>query len=599
MKVKGCLIISLLLFLFIAFIASWDVFISRSAELAYQPITKKLDRAQKELIAKTALKLLSREKLEDLPPFMTESGDGDYLLFVSFAFKGGKARVGFGQGENLFDALRSACKNLSRLFSGDVKWEQGILKVDLVKNLSDKMELDKNSRLKLTIGVDGLLFERKSPVFVMPEELWGWNILEKNGQIRLKILERLLMRTSRGGLLATELERGGRVKVQTFKTESFGLINKELFEFWRGKAIPLSEITLDSLESSINLAVDWLIRNQEPSGKFLYSFYPEKLETSEKYNIVRHAGVLWSLCERYARKPDERLLGTIKKAKDFLLFSMKTFEDAQGVKLSAFTLEDEVKLGAVALGLLALVEYSEVTGDRSLEQVFSKLAQFILYCQKPSGEFHHKYHIKKKRFLDFESDFYPGESILALIELYNHTNDVKWLDAAKLSARYLIEVRDANKPEGALQPDQWLMIALERLYKIEPDPLWREHLFRIARSMMLKQIRVHKFLDYVGGYGEPPVSAVTATRAEGLVSAYRVAVNEDPELAQAIKDSLLLTVNALKFRQYTPELAMHVRRPQIALGAFSESALSSSVRMDYIQHCISALMGISEIVGGM
>lgn len=598
MKIKGCLIASIFLFLFIAFIVCWDVFVSSGVEPNYQLITKKLDRAQKEIVARTALNLLSGEKIEELSSYMTETGDGDYLLFVSFALDGGKARVGFGRGKNLFTALQSACKDLARLFSNEMPWKLGILKVDLVRGLSDKIELDKNSQLKLTYGIDGLLFERKSTVFVMPEEIWGWNVLEKNGLVRLKILERLLSRTSRGSSVAAELQQDKKVKVRTFRAESFGLIHGEFYDFWRGKAVPLGEITGDSLESSIDSAVDCLICNQEKSGRFLYTFYPESLSTGESYNIVRHAGVLWSLCERYNKKPTEPLLKTIVKAKDFLLSNVETFEDAQGRKLSALVFKDEVKLGAVALGLVALVEYSEVTGDRSLEPVLLKLAEFILYCQKPSGEFHHKYHIKRKKFLDFESDFYPGESILALIELYNHTNDAKWLDAAKLAARYLIEVRDANKSEYALQPDQWLMIALERLYKIEPDPLWREHLFKIGRSMLLKQHKTHRFMDYIGGFYEPPVSAVTATRAEGLVAAYRVAVSEDPAFAQEIERSLLLVADFLRFRQYTPELAMYVRRPQIAMGAFSESALSSSFRMDYIQHCISALMGISEIVGG-
>jgi len=600
MKSKGCLIVSLILFLSLLSIIVWDAFFFSAEKLSYQPIVKSFERAQKEEIAKTTLALLSGKNIESPPPYMVEVGDKDYLVFVSFALDGQRARVGFGHEKTLLAALESACKNLSRLFSDAVPWGLGILKVGLVEGISDVKQVDKDTRLKILVGIEGLIFELKSSVFVMPEEVWGWNILEDGGSIRLKIFERFLNRQSRGSSVATELQGGKKVEVQSFRAESFGLIRGSFYDFWRGKAIPLGEATSDSLESSISSAVAYLVRNQDSSGKFLYLLQPENLSFSESYNVVRHAGVLWSLCDRYRAKPSEALLTAIVRAKNFLLSTIKEFEAPDGQKLYApiYEKENEAKLGAAALGLLALVEYSELINDRSAEPVILELGKFVLFCQQPSGDFHNKYHVRRMQFLEFESDFYPGESILALIELYKHTNDARWLDAAKLGVKYLIEVRDANKPENALQPDQWLMIALERMYRIEPNPAWRDHLFRIARSILPRQNKTHRFMDYIGGFYEPPQSAVTGTRAEGLVAAYRVAVTGDPELAGQIKRSLFLVFDFLRFRQYTPELAMNVRRPQIIMGAFSESALSSSVRMDYIQHCISAVMGISEIIGG-
>jgi len=296
--------------------------------------------------------------------------------------------------------------------------------------------------------------------------------------------------------------------------------------------------------------------------------------------------------------PSDALKDALARAKDYLLSHMREFRDVEGRRLLAPTLRDEVKLGAAGLGLLALIDYAEIADDESLEPILEGMGEFILFCQKPSGEFLHKYDIRRKRFLNFRSQFYSGEATLALVALFEHTGDERWLEAAKSGARYLIEVRDAGKPLRSLTHDHWLMLALSRLYLVDRDPLWRDHLFRLARAIMLKQRKQHRFPDYVGSFYTPPQSAVAATRGEGLVAAYRIAVAEDPELADEIRQSLLLIADFLRYRHYSWELAAHTRRPQFAIGAFSESALSSNVRMDYIQHCISALMGIARILEG-
>jgi len=602
MKARHSLIVAVLLAAVIVFIVVWDASVFSRTEVRYEAAYRQLDRAEREAVARTALGLLENESksIGDLPAFMNERADEDYLLFVSFALKGGRTKISFGRGPTLFAALKMACDEQARLWKGGAPWSLGMLKVDLVEHLSEPREVDKDFRFRGRRNFEGLMFGFDPPIYLLPEEVWGWNIFEDNGRVRLKILKRIFLRKNRGSLVAKKLEEGGKVSVQSFSCMSFGLIHGEFCDFWHGKAVPLEPLSSDVIRDMVQQGAGYLVRHQKESGRFLYRFQPERLGFSSSYNIVRHAGVMWSLLDfyRHTSSPPPRLEQALARSKDYLLSTLHEFRGAQGEMLLAPTLSDKVKLGAVGLGLLALVEYADVMDDRSLDPILTGLGKFILFCQEPSGKFRHKYDIGRGRFLSFTSQFYSGEAVLALVALYGHTKDERWLEAAKRGARYLIEVRDAKKSIRSLTHDHWLMIALSRLYLIDPAPLWRDHLFKLARAIMDKQRKEHEFPDYVGSFYDPPQSAVAATRAEGLVAAYRVAVDEDPELAGEIKRSLLLIADFLRFRHYSWELAAHTRRPQFAIGAFSESTLSSDVRMDYIQHCISALMGIDEVMGG-
>ena len=42
-------------------------------------------------------------------------------------------------------------------------------------------------------------------------------------------------------------------------------------------------------------AADWIVVNQVDDGKFLYDFHRGRGESSDDYNLVRHAGVTMSL----------------------------------------------------------------------------------------------------------------------------------------------------------------------------------------------------------------------------------------------------------------------------------------------------------------
>jgi hypothetical protein len=97
--------------------------------------------------------------------------------------------------------------------------------------------------------------------------------------------------------------------------------------------------------------------------------------------------------------------------------------------------------------------------------------------------------------------------------------------------------------------------------------------------------------DWEGGFYAPPRSAPTATRVEGLNSAYALAKDyglsaDEEKIRKAIDKGtgFLLRI------QVGPENVIYFKDPRKSLGGIRESLVSPEIRIDYVQHSISALL---------
>jgi hypothetical protein len=98
--------------------------------------------------------------------------------------------------------------------------------------------------------------------------------------------------------------------------------------------------------------------------------------------------------------------------------------------------------------------------------------------------------------------------------------------------------------------------------------------------------------DYRGSYHLPPRSTPTAVRSEGLLAAYALA-QETGRLAEAmqIRSAIDLGIGFQLQTQIQPEKAMYFEDPQQALGGFHKGLDDYEVRIDYVQHNLSAILG--------
>ncbi|MFY9607751.1 MAG: hypothetical protein WAU45_03945 [Blastocatellia bacterium] len=337
---------------------------------------------------------------------------------------------------------------------------------------------------------------------------------------------------------------------------------------------------------------DYLVRMQKPDGSFHYSYDArEDRFGTETYNILRHAGTAYSLFELYAITRHNGYLDAARRATEFLKTRFRPARKKRGVYVLDF--DGKAKLGANGLALAVLARQLELDpkhGDRASAE---RLATVILSLQHHDGSFASYYRLHGHGPAGSVSLYYPGEAMLGLLRLFKLNGDRRLIDSSRRGADHLIAVqREMDK----LPRDAWLMQALEALHRIGQERRYADHAIAIAQSMITEQYTADDAPGLEGGFGPGrPRGTPAASRAEGILAAYRMARAIGDVRAPGIGASLKAVARFLLSHQLDANDSS-IRKPARAAGGFRESATSWRVRIDFVQHHISALLGIAEAV---
>jgi hypothetical protein len=338
----------------------------------------------------------------------------------------------------------------------------------------------------------------------------------------------------------------------------------------------------NDLLDSATLAGEYLIRSVDEDGKFIYQYDPTTDQVANKYNILRHAGTIYSMLELYEVTQNEELLEAAERALAYLAQQIEPCE----AKLpdSACLIErGYTKIGGNGLAIVAIAQYAEVTDDEKYIPTAQALARFIVSNQSKEGEFWpHKIAFPSMEADDFVSEYYPGEALLALNRLYELDGNQEWITAAHNGINWLIEVRDKGKSTKKLPHDHWLLYAMYDQSIHEKVPAsFVDHAMKIVDSILDMQ-------KEGGNYYTPPRSTPTATRSEGLYAAYKLALdNKYEDKTEDIFNGIELGIGFQLQTQFT-------KGP--AIGAFHEGPENTTVRIDYVQHNISSILGYIELL---
>ena len=367
------------------------------------------------------------------------------------------------------------------------------------------------------------------------------------------------------------------------------------------KRAPIRVVELSStgMVAAARSGGDYLVRMQQEDGSFhyLYDAAMDRVIEDAEYNILRHAGTAFSLFDLYAHTKDARYLAAANRAIDFLKTRFRPVTESNFLYVLDF--DGKAKLGASGLALLAISRQIELDPASAHHDVALQLANHILVLQEPDGAFL-SYHPISGDEPDRDSLYYPGEAMFGLLEYYRlRTNEVRLLEAARRGADYLIEDQRAM-PE--LPPDAWLMQALEVLHKIKPNPKYVEHTIALAEAILRDQYTSEATPERymgdknIGGFGPgEPRSTPAAARSEGILSAYRMARAQNDQRAATFLAALKASAKFQLAHQFTKEDAGWLPNADKAAGAFQGSFSTTRVRIDYVQHNISSLLGLAQV----
>ena len=328
------------------------------------------------------------------------------------------------------------------------------------------------------------------------------------------------------------------------------------------------------LEPLVLSASNYLYGLIEPDGKFVYGYYPVFDNWMTGYNIVRHAGSIWSLINLYRMTGDAGLVGGIDSAMAYMVGCID-YQDAETAYLVEFK-ADEIKLGANGLAIVAMTEYMDVFGsDRYVEQV-GHLANGILALQDPGGGYYHVLNYPDfSRKEAYRTVYYDGEATFALARAFTFTGDGRYLEAAARAVDYFIENNYAR------YRDHWVAYSLHEVTKYLPE----DRYFRFAMENVTRNIdrifnqttSYHTYLELLAISWQTYLRAREAGFDFGSVEGF-----DETYFAQALYRRAAYMLNSYFF----PEYAMYMKVPADALGTFFVRHDSFRVRIDDIQHFI-------------
>ncbi len=372
----------------------------------------------------------------------------------------------------------------------------------------------------------------------------------------------------------------------------------------------LAKIDRSELEAATLLAGDYLISQANKDGSFVYkvNMNPAVL-LRFSYNWLRHAGALYSLTDFYdaTRRPEiipvivagaaymqRRAIGWV----DQFPGSLAVWSDP---RITGSSSPKTAKLGGAGLALAALTGLERIRPGTVAKELQTGLARFILAMQKPDGSYYSKY-IPETGGPDdkWTSLYYPGEAALALTMLYEQDNNPDWLEGARKTLHFLSASR---KDQAEVPPDHWALIATGRMWPhldSRDRKVFKRHARQVVELMLSQQVWPTGLITY-GGFTRDGRTTTTATRLEGLLAAERL-FRDEPEFHNririAISWGIRFLVNAqVKDNRYKGAMPRSTMRIQSSHpDAMKYNIRVSEVRIDYVQHALSAFIGYVRLL---
>ena len=322
-------------------------------------------------------------------------------------------------------------------------------------------------------------------------------------------------------------------------------------------------------------ASEFLVRQIDGDGRFIYGYFPIFGSQITGYNIVRHASTLWSIINLYRISGDDSLIPMLDKAIGYIdgFIAYKDEDTAYLVEKEV----NEVKLGASGVAIIMYTEYMNVFKTDKFVEIVKKLANGILELQDPEiGKYYHVLNFPDfSRKDEMRTVYYDGEATFALARAYSFTKEEKYLDGAKAAVEYFI------REDYIKHRDHWVAYSLLEVTKHAGDVRYYEfalrNIDRNLKGVYERETSFHTYLEMLMTGWQTYQRALR----EGVESEY-ISSYDPKRFAETIYYRARHMLNGY----FYPEYAMYMKFPSSIAGSFHVRHHSYRVRIDDVQHFI-------------
>lgn len=497
-------------------------------------------------------------------------------------------------------ALEASVKALAESL-GDVRAEVGLLDVEIARNFRVyDPDVERRALLaKIHVGRRGLEVRRE-----------GANLDLTPGQS-------IAQNRNFSAAMVDHIRAGDLAKEEVFRQSTFRTYEVDHFLVHLGedadtppravrlergnRYVPPEDVTQKNVRRLTDLAGTWLTNALHDDGRVTYQFHPGKLaEVPKDNNAIRQWMATVALVRLAKARSDDALMARVALNIDYNLEVFYREEGDHGL----IERDGKVKLGAVALAALAIVEHPERARWKDQEQA---LRRTVYALHNDDGSFKTFY---KPAERNDNQNFYPGEALLLWATLYEQEKDpellARFMSAFEYYRRFHL-VESERRP--AFVP--WHTQADYKVWAITKNEELAKFIFEMSDwiveyqqwdgpKVLYPELKGRFYDPDRHGLGVPHASS-TGVYLEGLIHAYHLAgALGDDTRKERYRLSIARGLRSIMQLQFADEIDTYYVPPDIlpqVLGGIRTTVYDSRIRCDNVQHNLMALLEIEKTFG--
>jgi hypothetical protein len=454
------------------------------------------------------------------------------------------------------------------------------------------------------VVVPGLEGVCSGPTCLLPWQLFGLDAFTDAANISALQAEIGVTATGLRKLLAVEGD--SFLGLDAFRTRTLVLGRDGSLTPYQHMRTARVEPDSDNVQRALRDAAQFIVSSQVKDGRYRYTVQPFNGQTSfDNFSVPRQAGTTFALCD--AARFNEKAKASAKASLAFLVTLLQSTGEVGGIVFPKGR-KTTAGLGSSALTTVALLGCREVVGnvnDAAIEQ----LVRGILLSQREDGSFRPAIDPREGTPVEGKDALYAsGQAVLALVmwegPLGEGLTRPPGLKEAidKAMNHYAGPYWDIPLRDFFYLEENWHCLAARAALTHHRHDAYERFCidYMTMKKRFIQRPGSGVDPDHVGSYAFghvfPPHHAAAGGFAEGLAAAMKLKKARGQSTADD-EAVMKLVLGLLVHHQWRDVNCFMCTRKLRIPGGFSENAASPTVRIDFVQHNMAALLHGGELLG--